>query len=112
MALRMGIAILVTVLHASLAAASGSYVRNASHRAGLDDYPKYELGKNVTQGRVALPDPEAERLEPQQEVLAELTRQLPPSARNRLDLPALAGRLDASQLDAVRYYLKVRYRVR
>lgn len=111
-AMRVGLASLVILLYAATAAASGSYVRPSSHRAGLDDYSKYELGKNVSQGRVALPDAEDERLEHQYEILMDLDRQLPRNTRSRLDLPALAGRLDSAQLDAVRYYLRVRYRVR
>lgn len=112
MSLRLAMAALLLVLHASTALASGSYVRGASHRAGLDDYPKYELGRSVSQGRIPLPDSESEALEHQAPLLAELESQLPRTARARLDLPGLAGRLSSEQLDAVRYYLKVRYRVR
>jgi hypothetical protein len=110
--LRTSITVLLVLLHASAAFASGSYVRTASHRAGLDDYPRYELGRSVSQGRLPLPEPEAEAREHQARELASLEVQLPRSARARLDLPGLAGRLSSEQLDAVRYYLKVRYRVR
>ena len=88
--IRTSIAVLLVMLHASAALASGSYVRTASHRAGLDDYPKYELGRSVSQGRIPLPEPEAEPLEHQARELATLEKQLPRSARARLDLPALA----------------------
>jgi hypothetical protein len=110
--LRLASALLIALLHASAAGASGSYVRPASHRVGLDDYGKYELGRNVSQGRIALPSPEREFVQPQAQVLEALASQLPRSARARIDLAAMAGRLSAQQLDAVRYYLKVRYRVR
>jgi hypothetical protein len=110
--LRLVIALSLALLHASAASASGSYVRPASHRVGLDDYPKYELGRSVSQGRIALPAPEREFMEPQALVLESLASQLPRSARARIDLESLAGRLTSQQLDAVRYYLKVRYRVR
>lgn len=106
------LAALLLGLGAGAAAASGSYVRAASHRAGLDDYPKYELGRNVSNGRIELPEPAAEMLEFQAPILDDLHQQLPRSARGRLDLAMLAGRLSPEQLDAVRYYLKIRYRVR
>ena len=95
-----------------LAGASGSYVRSASHRAGLDDYPKYALGKSVSTGSVALPETPSDSAGEQEPVLDELQTQLPRSARARLDLPALAGRLTPDQLEALQYYLKVRYRIR
>lgn len=112
MSRRLVLALLIALLYATAAGASGSYVRAASHRAGLDDYPKYELGRSVSQGRIPLPEPQAEVREQQAQVLAELADQLPRSARARLDLAGMAGRLSFEQLDAVRYYLKIRYRVR
>ena len=98
-------------LTASSAAASGSYVGASSHRAGLDDYAKYELGKHLASGKIELAE-FAKADGDQGKVLVALQAQLPRGARNRIDLPAFAGRLDSGQLEAIRYYLKVRFKVR
>jgi hypothetical protein len=100
------------LLVAGIANASGSYVRPASQRAGLDDYAKYELGKQVSTGRIELAERSEETFDDQSTVLSSLQSRLPRGARKRLDLPVYAGRLSPEQLDALHYYLKVRYKVR
>ncbi|MHC4608659.1 MAG: hypothetical protein ACYTAF_17275 [Planctomycetota bacterium] len=110
---RIGVVVvLLAQLLAAGASASGSYVARAAHRAGINDYAKYELGKSISAGEVELGARSSGAAGVQLELLSELQSELPRSARSRLDLPALAGRLSGEQLDAVQYYLQIRYRIR
>ncbi len=89
--------------------ASGTYRGAPVQGAGALDTQKYELGKRLFAGEVAgaASSVDARQLER----LQQLQGRLPLAVRKRADLGALAGRLAAEQLQALEYFLKVRYRV-
>lgn len=71
---------------------------------------KYALGKKVftrKADKLAV-QPQANR-EAQQKRLAELQARLPASTQKKVNLPALAGKLTAEELDALQYYVSKRY---
>lgn len=106
------------VAHAT-AYASGSYVpRPPRHLAKADregkaiDPELYGLGRAVVlrTGDVTLStEVNSMTVEVQRVRLEAVGRALPETARNKADLPALAGRLTDRQLEAVAYYLSIRF---
>ena len=106
------VAILGVVLTAaSLASASGTYRGGSPRRSAMNNFGKYELGKKIATGEI-VPGDEARNDPEQLRILGELHQKLPASAQARLDFKPFAGRLSADQLEAVRYYVTVRYRIR
>ncbi len=100
---------LVVLAHPLAAHASGTYRGAPVQSAGSLDAQKYDLGKRVFAGEVA---GSATAANPKQaERLQRLQSRLPVAVRKRTDLAALAGRLSPEQMDALEYFLKVRYRV-
>lgn len=91
-------------------AASGSYTAKPP-RLGQLDHARYHLGKQIFTGKLDLPQPSAAGAASQQGVLQELQAQLPEKVREKAQLTALAGRLSREQLDALEYYLTVRFRL-
>ena len=69
------------------------------------------IGKKVFTGKADLSEFDATREPPQREVLTSITARLPRRARSKAELVELAGRLADEQLDALRYYVKVRYKI-
>jgi hypothetical protein len=108
---------LLLLAAASLVQASGSYPPNPPRLGGVAlaqiDASAYNLGKSLFLGRLSLPaassaagDPSASR-----ERLTAAQSRLPERVRAEVDLPALAGRLDAAQVDALLYYVGIRFRI-
>ncbi len=89
--------------------ASGTYRGAPVQGAGALDTPKYELGKRLFAGEVTGTAAAADAR--QLERLQQLQGRLPLAVRKRANLGALAGRLATEQLEALEYFLKVRYRV-
>lgn len=110
------IGLLLAALPAS-AFASGSYPPNPPRLGGAAlaqiDAQAYNLGKSLFTSRINLPaatpdgaDPAANR-----DRLAAVQALLPDRVRAEIDLPALADRLSAAQVDALLYYVGIRFRV-
>src|SRR5262245_653421 len=95
-------AVLVWCLPAA-AVASGSY-RTQPPRPGQVDTRLYHLGKDIFLGKVV---PGAM----QEAELKELEAKLPANAKEKSTLAPLAGKLSSNQLEALSYYLAVRYRL-
>lgn len=101
--------------------ASGSYVTRPPLPASHDS-ARYELGKAIALGRAPLPGVKTapagklagarQEGEAQSRRLSALQDQLPGRIRSTMTLPALAGRLTEGQLEALEYYLRVRYKIR
>jgi len=106
--LLLGAFLLVSSLHAALA--SGSYTSRPPHPPAKEksaDRAKYSLGMRVFDGKVkfdAQADPGAQR-----DRLKALQARLPERVAKKKDLPSLAGKLTAEQLDALEYYVNHRY---
>ncbi len=104
----------VLMLAASLlgapAWASGSYTAKPP-RLGQVDHARYHLGKQIFTGKLELPAASSGDLASQESVLQELEAGLPEKVRNQAQLTRLAGRLSREQLDALEYYLSVRFRL-
>lgn len=99
------------------ALASGSYPPNPPRLGGAAlakiDAPVYNLGKTIFTDRMALPADAPPGNDPAAN-LARLTAvqaQLPERVRTEVDLPALSTRLDTAQVDALLYYLQIRFRI-
>jgi hypothetical protein len=111
------VATLIATALSSSVNASGSYPPNPP-RLGVAalakiDAQAYNLGKALFIDRLALPetppagaDPAANRAR-----LASVQGKLPQRVRTEVDLPALAARLDSSQVDALLYYVGIRFRI-
>jgi hypothetical protein len=71
------------------------------------DRDKYALGKNVFEGSSMTPG--GGNADAQMARLKAAQTQLPADAAKMKDLPALAGKLSAAQLDALEYYVAQRF---
>ena len=101
----------------NMARASGSYPPNPPRLGGLAlaqiDARTYNLGKTVFLDRLSVPSSErpSAEAEANRVRLASVQALLPERVRAEVDLPALANRLDRDQLDALLYYVGIRFRV-
>ena len=102
---------------ASSARASGSYPPNPPRLGGAAlskiDARAYNLGKALFTERLALPDTPPTGCDPaaNRARLDSVQSLLPERVRGELDLPALSSRLDAAQVDALLYYVSIRFRI-
>jgi len=69
----------------------------------------YNKGKAILRGEAPLAEYSESLAQDQLHSLNAVAEQLPASAKKRLDVEKIAGRLSADQLKAVKHYLKVRY---
>jgi len=74
------------------------------------DRASYELGKSVFTGNYA-PSANGGDKATQVEELTSLQARLPRSVRDRANLAGYAGELSDEQMEALRYYLKKRYKL-
>jgi hypothetical protein len=106
------VAVALLAAAAPQAEASGSYrVRPPQPRLQDDiDRALYALGQQVYDGK-SKPSPEIDGTasDSQGQRLGALQQMLPARAARSKDLPKLAGRLSAQQLDALEYYVKRRF---
>lgn len=103
------LALLVPLGPVGEAHSSGTYSGRPPRPPTSIDRASYELGKKIFAGEFV--ENEASNREPQIALLEELQDKLPSRARARADLPAYAGKLNPDQLEALRYFLKKRYKV-
>jgi hypothetical protein len=96
----------------SPALASGSYPGRPPQPPSKVDAAKYNLGKQIYTGKAALGAPSANLAAQQSPRLTELQGKLPTSAQNDVKLPELAGKLNATQMEALEHYLYVRFKVK
>lgn len=128
-----------TLLLAGGVDASGTYTGRSANRPALTDPDKYERGKRLFSGEVSpaaslderskqLADkslaevlqvevvaedaPAYASLDLQRTALDALREKLPKSARKRMKLKSGDGRLTVGEDEALRYYVKIRYRVK
>lgn len=101
---------LVSGLCVAPALASGSYTAKPP-RLGQLDHARYHLGKQVFTGKLDLPAAATGDAASQLPALQELEDKLPEKVRAKSQLTSLAGRLTREQLDALEYYLTVRFRL-
>lgn len=92
------------------AQASGSYSGGGVKPPIKIDSTRYELGKAVFTGKAKLGDSKTDE-ENQKVQLSAWQKALPASVQRTADLPTLAGRLTASQLDGLGHFLQIRYNV-
>lgn len=97
--------------------ASGSYPPNPP-RLGVSALSKidaraYNLGKTLFTDRLTLPEAAIPGANPADNLakLNSVQERLPERLRGEIDLPALAHRLDSSQVDALLYYVGIRFRI-
>lgn len=97
--------------------ASGSYPPNPPRLGGVAlaqiDASAYNLGKSLFIARIELPDSPPPGADPvaNRARLSAAQSVLPERVRGEVDLPGLAERLDAAQVDALLYYVGIRFRV-
>lgn len=97
--------------------ASGSYPPNPPRLGGPAlskiDARAYNLGKTLFTDRLTLPESSPAGANPAANLakLNAVQQRLPERVRTEVDLPALASRLDASQVDALLYYVGIRFRI-
>jgi hypothetical protein len=99
------------------ALASGSYPPNPPRLGGAAlaqiDARAYNLGKSLFIARIQLPESTPAGADPvaNRERLTAAQALLPERVRAEVDLPAMAGRLESAQVDALLYYIGIRFRV-
>ena len=90
---------------------SGSYSYRPSRALGAIDSAKYHRGKQIFTSQVrhdkGSPPPALQ----QEGRLAELQALLPQQVQGSVNLLQLAGKLSADHLEALEYYLSIRYRI-
>ena len=91
--------------------ASGSYPGRPPVPSMAVDAAKYHLGKHIFTGKARLANGVPAAAAQQEARLQELQAALPPKAQRSVNLPALAGRLSADRLEALEYYLAMRYKI-
>lgn len=99
----------VTVSAPLAVRASDSYPSSATKAM---DSTKYTLGQKLYTGQVKLGATDAKLTAKQSIRLKELQNQLPKAVQKTAKLPEMAGKLNASQLNALEYYLQMRYQVK
>jgi hypothetical protein len=108
---------LVTMLGLSLALsalASGSYNARPPRVPAGDtpkgaDSQKYALGKKIYTGKAKLTPQTSVDRAAQERRLQELQARLPEKVRVEVNLPQYSGRLSATELEALDYYVARRY---
>lgn len=108
--LHLLLGVLVLAAAADVTLASGTYTsRPPQPRAEKKsmDRAKYSLGQRLFDGKVT-PDAQ-EDAAAQRTRLTALQARLPERVSKKKELPALAGKLKAEQLDALEYYVHERY---
>jgi hypothetical protein len=91
--------------------ASGSYPGPGIRPAVRVNTPKYELGKAVFNGKATMAAG-AGNAEVQGEKLKAWQQALPVAAAKTVNLPALAGKLTTEQIEALQYFLEIRYNLK
>ena len=111
--------LLTLAIAPSLLLASGSYSSRPPRpptvveRTKDADKEKYELGKHIYSGKARLSgQPGADAAKAQEARLQTLQARLPESAQKKTNLPALAGRLTAAEMEALEYYVNKRFPVK
>jgi hypothetical protein len=92
---------------------SGSYTPRPPQPPArvTEDSGKYELGKAIFLGSALLLIPSGAEKTVQRVRLADLQEKLPARVRKNVHLAGLAGKLTPVQLQALEYFIKVRYKV-
>ncbi|MCF3649319.1 hypothetical protein [Synoicihabitans lomoniglobus] len=78
------------------------------------DSVAYNLGKSIYTGRASIkstPSPDSTRISHTRERLESVVGHIPERAQSQLDVPALARDLNQESVDALLYYLRLRFRV-
>lgn len=101
------------LLGAGSAFGSGSYVgRPPQPPSSSVDSGKYNLGKDIYSGKARLGGASAASAATQSARLKDLQDKLPKAAQRSVNLPEMAGKLDATQMSALEYYIEVRHKVK
>lgn len=92
------------------AQASGTYSGGGARPPIKIDSARYEIGKAVFTGKAKLSESKTDE-DSQKNQLEAWQKALSPSVQRTANLPALAGRLSAAQLDGLGHFLQIRYNV-
>ncbi len=76
------------------------------------DSDKYSTGKKIFTDKAERKIHSGADANSQKARLAELQGKLPKSAKEAQDLPALAGKLSAREMESLEYYLEKRFKVK
>ena len=82
------------------------------YRYADTDMEHYKLGEKIYYNKVKLPEEPIsdDKMKVQSIYLRAMTKGIPESVKKRIDKSKLAGRLDDKQLDALKYYLNIRFK--
>lgn len=108
----LGVVLLCSV-SGDRAQASGTYrPKTAPPARGSVDAQRYLSGKEIYTGKQVLPTPDRTTEADQKGRLQALAQRLPKQAKPETPLESLAGRLTEEQLDALQYYLSIRFKLK
>ena len=108
----LGAVALCLILAWPLAAlGSGSYSYRASKALSAINTAKYHRGKQIFTGQARLDNELSTSASQQEERLKELQALLPQNAQGLANFSQLAGKMSSDHLEALEYYLSIRYRI-
>jgi hypothetical protein len=92
--------------------ASGGFGGGVGQITQANDREKFHLGKAVYNMEIELPEKNTALETFQSERLEYLQGSLPNPEKKRINLPELAGRLTSIQLEALEYFISIRFNVK
>ena len=104
--------ILISLLFISTLAASGSRPQKPGKPPRNPDITKYNNGKALFTGKKELPSANEKIKETQLTVLKAIDSKIPASAKKKYKILPLAGRLSDKQIEDLKYYLSIRYKLK
>lgn len=104
--------LLIFFLHSTFAFASGGFGGGVDQVSQERDKEKFHLGKAVYNEEIELSKDKTLKSETQVSRLEMLQNSLPNPEKKRVNLPNLAGRISDKQLEALEYFLVIRFNLK
>jgi len=104
--------ILISMIFISSLFASGSRPQKPGKPPRNPDITKYNSGKALFTGKKELPKVNEKIKEAQLALLKIIESKVPASARKKYSVLPLAGRVSEKELEDLKYYLSIRYKIK
>lgn len=103
--------ILILMIIGSSLFASGSRPNKPGKPPRNPDITKYNSGKALFTGKKELPEVNEKIKETQLDLLKSIESKVPESARKKYSILPLAGRVSKEEIEDLKYYLIIRYKI-
>ena len=104
--------ILISMIFISSLLASGSRPQKPGKPPRNPDITKYNSGKALFTGKKKLPEVNEKNKEAQLILLKKIESKVPASARKKYSVLPLAGRVSEKEVEDLKYYLSIRYKIK